>query len=93
VKSLLKNASAMTIRTESTCPTTWRSSALSPPGLRIEIPVEVETEHHVTTEHLKGAGSRRTRVRLRPRSDRPTCRREIEKCLAKQPDKGFRRSP
>ena len=76
---------------------------LEPAGISVEILLEVETEHHVTTERLKGqfeerlaARARRSRrarplsravysgrlperVRLRPRSDRPTCRHEIEK--------------
>ena len=38
---------------------------LEPGGIRVEIPVEVETEHHVTTEHLKGQFEERLAARTR----------------------------
>jgi hypothetical protein len=34
-------------------------------GLRVEIPVRAETEHHVTTEHLKGQFEERLAARTR----------------------------
>jgi hypothetical protein len=39
--------------------------SLAPAGTRVEIPVEVETEHHVTTERLKGQFERRLAARTR----------------------------
>jgi hypothetical protein len=36
---------------------------LEPAGIRVEIPVEVETEHHVTTERLKGQFAERLAAR------------------------------
>jgi hypothetical protein len=38
---------------------------LEPAGIRVEIPVEVETEHHVTTERLKGQFEQRLAARTR----------------------------
>ena len=38
---------------------------LEPAGVRVEIPVEVETEHHVTTERLKGQFEERLAARTR----------------------------
>ena len=38
---------------------------LEPAGIRVEIPVEVETEHHVTTERLKGQFEERLAARTR----------------------------
>jgi hypothetical protein len=42
---------------------------LEPAGIRVEIPVEVETERHVTTERLKGQFEERLAARgaRRPR--------------------------
>jgi hypothetical protein len=45
---------------------------LEPAGVRVEIPVEVETEHHVTTERLKGQFEERLAARThRSRRARP----------------------
>ena len=45
---------------------------LEPAGIRVEMPVEVETEHHVTTERLKGQFEERLAARTRrSRSARP----------------------
>ncbi len=45
---------------------------LEPAGMRVEIPVEVETEHHVTTERLKDQFEERLAARTRrSRSIRP----------------------
>ena len=45
---------------------------LEPAGLKLEIPVGVETEHHVTTEHLKDQFEERLAARTRrPRRARP----------------------
>ena len=38
---------------------------LEPAEIRVEIPVEVETEHHVTTERLKGQFEQRLAARTR----------------------------
>jgi hypothetical protein len=38
---------------------------LEPAGIRVEVPVEVETEHHVTTERLKGQFEQRLAARRR----------------------------
>ena len=38
---------------------------LEPTEIRVEIPVEVETEHHVTTERLKGQFEERLAARTR----------------------------
>ena len=38
---------------------------LEPAGVRVEIPVEVETEHHVTTERLKVQFEERLAARTR----------------------------
>jgi len=38
---------------------------LEPAGIRVEIPAEVETEHHVTTERLKGQFEQRLAARTR----------------------------
>jgi hypothetical protein len=38
---------------------------LEPAGVRVEIPVEVETEHHVTTQRLKGQFEERRAARTR----------------------------
>ena len=38
---------------------------LEPAGIRVEIPVEVETEHHVTTERLKSQFEERLAARTR----------------------------
>jgi hypothetical protein len=38
---------------------------LEPAGIRFEIPLEVETEHHVTTERLKGQFQQRLAARTR----------------------------
>lgn len=38
---------------------------LEPAGVRVEIPVEVETEHHVTTERLKVQFEQRLAARTR----------------------------
>ena len=38
---------------------------LEPAGINVEIPVEVETEHHVTTERLKGQFEERLAARTR----------------------------
>jgi hypothetical protein len=38
---------------------------LEPAGLRVENPVGVGTEHHVTTEHLKGQFEERLAARTR----------------------------
>jgi len=38
---------------------------LEPAGIRVEIPVEVETERHVTTERLKGQFEERLAARTR----------------------------
>ena len=38
---------------------------LEPAPIRVEIPVEVETEHHVTTERLKGQFEERLAARTR----------------------------
>ena len=43
---------------------------LEPAGVRVEIPVEVEPDHHVTTERLKGQFEQRLAARTR-RSPRP----------------------
>ena len=40
---------------------------LEPAGIRVEIPVEVATEHHVTTERLKGQFEQRLAARRRTR--------------------------
>lgn len=42
---------------------------LEPAGIRVEIPMEVETEHHVTTERLKAQFEERLAART-PRSRR-----------------------
>jgi len=39
--------------------------SLEPTGTRVEIPLEVETEHHVTTERLKGQFEQRLAARTR----------------------------
>ena len=39
--------------------------SLEPTGARVEIPLEVETEHHVTTERLKGQFEQRLAARTR----------------------------
>jgi hypothetical protein len=45
---------------------------LEPAEIRVEIPVEVEREHHVTTERLKGRFEERLAARTRrSRSVRP----------------------
>jgi hypothetical protein len=45
---------------------------LEPAGIRVEIPVEVGTEHHVTTERLKAQFEQRLAARTRrPRRTRP----------------------
>jgi hypothetical protein len=45
---------------------------LEPAGIRVEIPMEVETEHHVTTERLKDQFEERLAARTRrSRSVRP----------------------
>jgi hypothetical protein len=45
---------------------------LEPAGIKVEIPLEVETEHHVTTERLKGQFEERLAARTRrARSTRP----------------------
>lgn len=38
---------------------------LEPAGIRVKIPVQVETEHHVTTERLKGQFEERLAARTR----------------------------
>jgi hypothetical protein len=38
---------------------------LEPAGIRVEIPVEVETEQHVTTDRLKGQFEERLAARAR----------------------------
>jgi hypothetical protein len=38
---------------------------IEPAGIRIEIPVEVDTEHHVTTASLKGQFEERLAARTR----------------------------
>ena len=38
---------------------------LGPAGIRVEIPMEVETEHHVTTERLKDQFEERLAARMR----------------------------
>ena len=38
---------------------------LEPAEIRVEIPLEVETEHHVTTERLKGQFEQRLAARTR----------------------------
>jgi len=43
---------------------------LEPAGIRVEVPVEVETEHHVTTERLKGQFEERLAARGARRSRR-----------------------
>jgi hypothetical protein len=40
---------------------------LEPSGIRVEIPVEVESEHHVTTERLKAQFEERLAARTRRR--------------------------
>jgi hypothetical protein len=45
---------------------------VEPAGIRVEIPIEVETEHHVTTERLKEQFEQRLAARTRrSRSARP----------------------
>jgi hypothetical protein len=45
---------------------------LEPSGIRVEIPVEVESGHHVTTERLKAQFEERLAARTRrPRRARP----------------------
>jgi len=45
---------------------------LEPAGIRVEIPLEVETEHHVTTQRLKDQFEERLAARTRgSRSVRP----------------------
>ena len=45
---------------------------LEPVGIRFEVAVEVEAEHHVTTERLKGQFEERLAARTRrPRRARP----------------------
>jgi hypothetical protein len=39
--------------------------SLEPAGIRVESPAEVETEHHVTTERLKGQFEERLASRTR----------------------------
>ena len=43
---------------------------LEPAGIRVEVPVEVGTEHHVTTERLKGQFEERLAARGARRSRR-----------------------
>ena len=43
---------------------------LEPAGIRVEVSVEVETEHHVTTERLKGQFEQRLAARGARRSRR-----------------------
>jgi hypothetical protein len=62
---LLKKASVTTIRTGSTCPTNVEIVPLESAGIRVDIPVEVETERHVTTECLKRQFEDRLAARTR----------------------------